>query len=138
MDTTTKNSWQVRFAALGIFALGLVAGALLINLYNARYHPGAGRRDGPLIWALSSVTERLDLSSEQSAQVEKILDGAKHQLMDMRRQAEPRIREIRAQTEEQLRQVLTDEQWQRFQEIKQETRDWHRGGRRGRGPDGDR
>src|SRR5215813_9881507 len=139
MDKTTEKSWRVRLAALGIFALGLLAGALLITLYNAGGHLGSdGRRDGPPIWALSSVTERLDLSSEQSAQVEKILDDAKQQLLEMRRQSEPRIKEIRAQTEEQLRQVLTDEQWQRFQELKREVSDRHRGGRRGHGREADR
>src|SRR5215475_5129885 len=111
MDKITKKSWQVRFAALGIFALGLVAGASLMFLYNARARV---HRDWPpaTIWALSAVTEGLDLSSEQSAQVEKILDGAKQQLIEMRKQSEPRIKEIRTETEEQLRQVLTDDQWQ--------------------------
>ena len=34
MDTTKKGKWQVRLAALIVFALGFAAGALAISAYQ--------------------------------------------------------------------------------------------------------
>ncbi len=141
MEKTSKNKWQVRLAALSIFILGLIAGALALNLYHTRFSPSVERPWGgrPPFTRLAELTQQLDLTAEQSAEVEKILSEARTRLMEIRKESEPKFSEIRRQTEERLQQTLSTEQWQKFQQIKTEMRG--RRGERGRGrrrPDADR
>jgi hypothetical protein len=133
METTSKNRWQVWLSALAIFVLGGVAGALVFNLYQTRLARGAGRPDGPPPFLrLEGLKERLQLSDEQSAEVEKILDNARAQLSELRKTSEPKFAEIRKQTEAQLQQILSEPQWQQFQAMKNEFRERHGDRRRGR------
>jgi Spy/CpxP family protein refolding chaperone len=127
MDKTDKNKWQVRAAAL----LGFAAGGLSLNAYFSRRGPGGppGRHD-----RFEQMLNRLQLSAEQKAQVERILSDTREQLVGLRKQSEPRVEEIRRQADERLRQVLSPEQWQQFQQLKSEMR----GRRRGREGEGRR
>jgi Spy/CpxP family protein refolding chaperone len=130
METTGKNRWQVWLSALAIFALGCVAGALMLNLYQTRIAHGSRRQEGPPPFLrLEGLKERLKLSDEQAAEVEKILDSARAQLSELRKSSEPKFAEMRKQTDAQLQQVFTEEQWQQFQAMKNEFRE-HRGERR--------
>jgi Spy/CpxP family protein refolding chaperone len=135
MQTTGKNTWQVQAAAFALFALGFIAGALLLNLYHSRQATaGAGKdRGGPPLFRTENLTEQLNLTAEQTAEVDKIFDEARAQLSELRKQSEPKFSEIRKQTEERLQQVLSAEQWQQFQQLKsrmQEKRGDRRRGRR--------
>jgi Spy/CpxP family protein refolding chaperone len=131
MDKITKDRWRVTAAALAVFGLGLIAGALIVNLYHARY---ASPRRGwePAAFGPRNLVERLSLSDQQASEVETILGEARKQLMEVRKQSEPQVRQIRSQTDERLKQVLTEEQWEQFQQLKNEMRERHRGPRRGR------
>lgn len=131
MDRTTREKLQISIAAVGVFVLGLVAGALLTNLYHGRFAMRSGGGWPPSVLNARNLTDRLDLSEQQQTEVEKILEDARKQLMEVRRQSEPQVREIRSQTEERLKQVLTEEQWDRFQQVKREMRNRHRGMRHG-------
>jgi Spy/CpxP family protein refolding chaperone len=142
MENSGKTKWQVQLAALGLFALGFIAGALLLNLYHSRIQSaGKGREwGGPGFMRTENLTERLQLSAEQEGEVEKIFDEARAQLSEVRKQSEPKFAEIRKQTEERLQQVLSAEQWQQFQQLKsqmQERRGGRRRGHRDGGPQGD-
>lgn len=134
MNNVTRNKWQVRVAALVIFALGCAAGALGLTAYRswARGEGRGGPRGGR---GFERVFDRLDLSDEQKAQVRQILGDARAELDAMRRESEPRFEEVRRRSDERLRQVLTPEQWQRFQQLKEEMRGRRRG-HRGGGPGG--
>lgn len=132
MDKTAKNKWQVRFAALAIFLLGVAAGALALNVYNAWARAG-GRGPGGRA-GFERMLDRLQLADEQKAQVRRIFGDAREQTREARKASEPRMEEIRRQTDERLRGVLTPEQWQQFQQLKDEMR----AKRRGRGSRGDR
>ncbi len=127
MDKNKRNSWQVRAAAVLIFVLGFAAGALALNAYRAWSRGGASvsRQD-----RFQQMSERLKLEGEQKSQVQKILGDTREQLQALRRESEPRVKEIRAQADEHLRKVLTPEQWQQFQQMREEMRGR---GRRGRG-----
>lgn len=135
MDRLKKSSWLVRAAALAIFLLGFAAGALAPSAYRAwvRDRGRAGRGD-----RLQQMSERLNLSPEQKAQVQQIFGETRTQLEALRKESEPRFAEIRRQADERLQKVLTPEQWQQFQQSRRE------GGRsRGRrggksGEDGER
>jgi Spy/CpxP family protein refolding chaperone len=135
MENAGKNKWQVRLAALGLFALGFLAGALVLNLYHSRQvsaSGGRGDRGGPSFFRPENLTEQLKLTAEQSAEVEKIFDDARVQLSEVRKQSEPKFSEIRKQTEERLQQVLTAEQWQQFQQMKSQMQERRGDRRRGR------
>lgn len=130
MDRARKNSWLVRAAALVIFVLGFAAGTLAPAAYRAWVRDGGGQGRGQD--GFEKLSERLNLTPEQKAQVQQIFGETRTQLETLRKESEPRFAEIRRQADERLQKVLTPEQWQQFQQSRDEGR---RRGRRGRGRD---
>lgn len=130
MDKNSVNGWQVRIAAVLIFVLGFAAGALALNAYRAwsRGEARATRED-----RFEQMSERLKLRDDQKAQVQKILSDTREQLQALRKESEPRVVEIRRQADEHMQKVLSPEQWQQFQQMREEMRGK---GRRGRGNSG--
>jgi len=122
-----NNKWNLRIAVLAIFALGFVAGALSLNIYRS-YRFGRQLDQGRD--RFERMLDRLQLTGEQRPQVEKILSDARMQIIDLRRQSEPRMREVREQTDQRLQTVLTKEQWEKFKQMRGEMGGWRR--RRGR------
>ncbi len=135
MENVSKNKWQVRLAALALFAMGFLAGALVLNLYHVRNlatSDSSGRGHRSPFFKSENLTEQLNLTAEQSTEVENIFNEARTQLTEVRKQSEPKFSEIRKQTEERLQQVLTPEQWQQFQQLKSEMRERRGDRKRGR------
>ena len=126
MNNITRNRWQVRVAAAIIFVLGFTAGILALNIYR-----GLARADGRD--RFEQMSERLNLNADQKTKVQQIFGDTREQLRALRRESEPRVNEIRQQADERLKQVLTEEQWQQFQSMRNDMR----GRRGGRGPRGD-
>lgn len=129
MDNVAKNRWQVRFAAMIIFVLGFAAGILALNVYR-----GLARNDGPRD-RFEQLAERLDLNADQKTKVQTILGDSREQLRALRRESEPRVNEIRRQADARLQEVLTPDQWQKFQSMRNDMRG-RRGGRGGPRSDG--
>ena len=125
MNNITRNRWQVRVAAAIIFVLGFTAGILALNIYR-----GLARADGRD--RFDQMSERLNLNADQKTKVQQIFGDTREQLRALRRESEPRVNDIRQQADERLKQVLTEDQWQQFQSMRNDMR-----GRRGRGPRGD-
>src|SRR5215216_5190680 len=121
MNNVTKNRWQVRVAALIIFVLGFTAGILALNIYRRARPFGVGNR-------MDELSERLQLTADQKTKVQEIFSDTREQIRGVRREMEPRMAEIRTQADGRLQTVLTPEQWQQFQKIRDERQ------RRGRGP----
>lgn len=122
MDNVTKNRWQVRVAAVIIFVLGFTAGILALNVYRGVLRGGGqGNR-------FDELSDRLKLSADQKTKVQEIFSDTREQLQSVRRETEPRMEEIRRQADGRLQTVLTPEQWQQFQKMRDE-----RGRRGGRG-----
>ena len=131
MDNASKNRWQVRIAALLIFVLGFAAGILALNVYR-----GFARDRGPRD-RFEQMAERLQLSDDQKTKVQEIFTDTREQLRAVRRESEPKMNEIRRQADGRLQTVLTPEQWQKFQTLRDEMRS-RRGGRGPGGPRRDR
>jgi Spy/CpxP family protein refolding chaperone len=121
MTNVTKNRWQVRVAATIIFVLGFTAGILALNVYRGSV-PRMGGRD-----RMEELSERLQLTADQKTKVQEIFNDTREQLRAVRQETEPRMDEIRRQADGRLQTVLTPEQWERFQRLRDER------GRRGRG-----
>jgi len=120
MTNVTKNRWQVRIAALIIFVLGFTAGILALNVYRRVRPFGSGNR-------MDELSERLKLTADQKTKVQEIFSDTREQIRGVRREMGPRMNEIRHQADGRLQTVLTPDQWQQFQRIRDER------GRRGRG-----
>ncbi len=121
-----KNRRKVRIAVLGIFAIGFVAGALSWNIYRSwnQGRRSEGRRD-----RYEQMLDRLQLTQEQRVHVDRILSDARAQLVELRKQSEPGMREVRQQTDERLQAVLTPQQWEQFKQMRDEMRGRFRRGR---------
>lgn len=130
MNPVNKNRWQVRLAAAVIFVLGFAAGILALNVYR-----GWARNTGPRD-RFDQMSQRLNLNADQKTKVQQIFADTREQLTALRKESEPRVDQIRSQADERLKQVLTPEQWQQFQKMRDEG-PRRRGGRGGPGgPDG--
>jgi Spy/CpxP family protein refolding chaperone len=127
MNNIVRNRWQVRVAAAIIFVLGFTAGILALNIYRGIAARG-GSRD-----RIEQLSERLNLNKDQKTKVQQIFSDTREQLRALRQESEPRMEEIRRQADARLQQVLTPEQWQQFQKIRNDGR----GRRGGRGPQWD-
>ena len=136
MDKIGKSSWQVRVAALLIFVLGFAAGALALNAYRTWVHHSGVTASGSdnVNDHFNQMIDRLQLNSDQRTQVQQIFGDTRAQLQALRKESEPRVAEIRRQADERLQKVLTPEQWQQFQQMRDDMR--RRGGHHGR-PEGD-
>lgn len=123
MNNFATNRWQVRIAAAIIFVLGFAAGMLALNVYRGLTRGGgSGNR-------FDQMSERLKLTADQKTKVQQILGDSREQLRAVRKESEPKVSEIRRQADGRLQTVLTPEQWQQFQSLRDEMRP-----RRGRGP----
>jgi Spy/CpxP family protein refolding chaperone len=131
MNQSNKTRWQVRFAAAFIFILGFAAGILALNVYRGWARNIGGPRD-----RFEQMSQRLKLNEDQKTKVQQIFTDTREQLTNLRKESEPRFEQIRTQADERLRQVLTPEQWQQFQAMRDEGRRRERGGRGGPGGPG--
>ena len=121
-------------AVFGIFALGFASGLLVLNIYQ---RPASNGRGAGPPFRVNTLTEKLNLTAEQQAEVEKVFSETRAQVADLRKQSEPKFAEIRQQTDARLQQILSADQWEKFQQMKSEMREWR--GRRGdRGHDSER
>ena len=125
----TRSKWQLRVTILVVFLLGFVAGALALNLYRGWARRGPARGD-----RFEQLSKRLELKDDQKPKVKQIFDESREQLQSLRKESEPRVNEIRQQTDTRLKEVLTAEQWQRFEQMRNDMRS-RRGGREERGID---
>lgn len=73
------------------------------------------------------LARELELSAEQRVAVDSLLRLQQMRVRAVMGESQPRLQEVAAETESAIRTVLTDEQWNRWQEIRRE-----RGGRRPR------
>ena len=124
MEENSKRKWQIRAAVALIFLLGFLAGALVLNIYHRRQSArpfGAGRYE--------RIIESLDLTPEQKAQVEQVMNDARARMIEIRKQSSPRFREVRQQTDERLKTILTPEQWSQWQRMTSEMSGRRQGGR---------
>src|SRR5437773_2389711 len=84
MDNASKTKWQIRAAVFSIFLLGFLAGALSLNAYHTRRSQSAATTNDV---RFDQMLNRLQLTPEQSVQVEKILGDMRGQLSAVRKES---------------------------------------------------
>jgi Spy/CpxP family protein refolding chaperone len=116
MNKIARTKWQVRGVALVIFFLGFTSGILTLNAIHwvrARANNERGDR-------FEQLATRLQLNADQKTKVQQIFGDTRQQLQALRRESEPRVNDIRQQTDQRMQQVLTPDQWQKFQQMRDE------------------
>ena len=87
--------------------------------------------------SIDTLTQELNLDDEQAVSFEQIMSGHRQQMQSLRElsrsERRSEMKRLRSETDEQLKGVLTDEQMQKFDELRQQMRKQHRG-RGGKGP----
>jgi Spy/CpxP family protein refolding chaperone len=116
MNNVARNKWPARGFAVVIFILGFTSGILALNAI----HWARGRRPTAPADRIEQLATRLQLNADQKTKVQQIFGDARQQLQALRKESEPRVNDIRQQTDQQLQQVLTPDQWQKFQQVRDE------------------
>jgi Spy/CpxP family protein refolding chaperone len=94
--------------------LGFTAGILALNVYRrAGPFGGGGNR-------FEELSDRLKLTADQKTKVQEIFSDTREQISGVRQEMEPKFTEIRRQADGRLQTVLTPEQWQQFQKLREE------------------
>lgn len=119
MDPTNKKAWKVWIAALSLFLLGFVAGALTLSLYRSQ---NASASLAHTQKRFKEMLNQLNLTAQQRTEIDQIILNTRTQLVDVRRSTQPQFREIRKQTRARIEAVLTPEQKRQFQQMLNEHR----------------
>ena len=118
-----------RFTALasvfGLFVVGVLVGGFAVHLYYAKEQPQPGERRGRFHAGrfIDRLQRDLELTVEQRARIDEILQQARVASDQLRREMVPRVRTRMEQTREQIRGVLTPEQQQKFDALHERFRE---------------
>ena len=105
----------------GLFLLGVLVGALAMQLYHSvnapdpRRLPGRGPAHRPDFADL--LERRLDLTPDQVQRIDVILAESRAEAEAFHEEMLPRVREQMERTRERISEVLTPEQRERFEEL---------------------
>ena len=114
------------FLTLATAGLIVLGGFSVLQAQNPRGGGAKGHR-------LEQLTDGLNLTPDQQAKVQPLIDQAKPQISDIRRQAMEKIKSVITSTASQIRPLLTPEQQKKFDE-NQNTRRGRMNARKGPGP----
>ena len=111
MDSEKKSIFQIRLIAVSIFVFGIITGVGGLYSYQSVFSPA---KQPTIRERYQEAFNKLDLTSEQRNEVQKIVSELKDKLSALRAEAQPRVQEIRAESDTKLQKVLTPEQWEEF------------------------
>lgn len=130
-----RRTLQAKLLIVVVFAVGLLTGAVLMDVYETRVFSrsdGGDRRAG-LFRHDPSFSEFLELTEEQQVEVRAILETTRESFRQLRRQTRPMYDELRENSRNQIRALLTEEQLERYDTwMEQAERDRNGSGRKDR------
>lgn len=135
MDRKMKGNGIARRAIVA-GGVGLAVFAVVALTAQAR-GPGKWGREASPDRAVARMTERLDLTPEQQAQVRRILSDSFEKRREIREGTRRKIEALREETDTRLSGMLTPEQVTKLRSLREERRDHRRDGRRWPGGKGD-
>jgi Spy/CpxP family protein refolding chaperone len=116
MKQTMKRN-ILTFVAAGAIALG---GFVIVQ---AQAGPGGPERWHGHAFGLQHLTEKLDLTSDQEAKVQPILDAAKPQIAAIHQEAMQKMKTVMDGTMSQIRPLLTPDQQKKLDDIQKAHQD---------------
>ncbi|HEX9960001.1 MAG TPA: hypothetical protein VGB00_03660 [Pyrinomonadaceae bacterium] len=119
MNSSNKFNWQVRVAALSVFLLGFIAGALALNAYHVWFAASSPTKQQ----RYEQIFDQLSLSDGQKMEIQKIVGETREEIQALRKESEPRVKEIRGRADERFQKVFTPDQWQKFQNLRDSLRE---------------
>lgn len=117
MSEKSNFNWQVRTAALSIFLLGFVAGALAFGAYNVWFGASAKPTRQQ---RYEKIFDELSLSDSQKTDVQKVIGETKIELENFKKEGEPKYLEIRSRADGRFKQIMSPEQWNKFETLREE------------------
>lgn len=114
-----KFNWQIRTAALSIFFLGFLGGALALNAYQSWFGAASS---GTRSERFERIFGELELTDAQKTDVQKIVGETREEIQNLKQERDARIKEIRGRSDERFKGVFTNEQWTEFQSLRDEFR----------------
>lgn len=109
------------------FLAGAAAGAFFTFYQAQNWRADFARRSHSVAERMRDrIKSQLNLTPDQSAKIEPILDHAVGQLLEIRAETGARVRQVMTETSQALRPVLTDAQRAKLEKIEQGA-----GGKRG-------
>ncbi len=117
------------FLTLATAGLIVLGGFSVVQAQN----PRGGGRGGAKGHRLEQLTEGLNLTPDQQAKVQPLIDQAKPQIAEIHREAMQKIKSVIASTVSQIRPLLTPEQQKKLDE-NQNARRGRSNARKGPGP----
>lgn len=120
MENNSKFNWQVRTAALSVFMLGFIAGALALNGYQVWF---GGAAPPTKQQQYQKVFEQLSLTDSQKVEIQKIVGDMRQEIQNVKKGNDPQFQEIRSRSNEKFKQIMTPEQWEKFQKLRNELKE---------------
>jgi Spy/CpxP family protein refolding chaperone len=110
---------------LAVIAAGAIA---LGGFVVAQAQPGAGGPDGHGAWhghafGLQHITEKLNLTPDQQAKIQPIVDAAKPQIAAIHKEAMQKMKTVMDSTLSQIRPVLNADQQKKLDDIQKAHQD---------------
>lgn len=118
METKSPSQNKVRLIVVAIFLIGVVAGALSMNLYQRISSSGDLDRSHysrPQDYVFDKLNRRLELTQDQQQKIRDILNDTFSQYNAISREADPKINAVRQQNRDRIRALLTKEQLPKYE-----------------------
>ena len=127
MESKTSSQTKARLIVITVFAIGFAAGALSLNLYERLTRSAAPKPEGRAGVLIQKMNERMDLTTDQQAQIREILDRTAKKYAEIRVELEPRIKDfeprfnaVRQKQRDEIRALLNEKQLPKFNEMVEE------------------
>ncbi len=128
MESSSKS--KARLIVFSIFAIGFLAGALAMNLYERMMNTKGPENGKPQDFIIRKMDQRMNLSTEQHTHIRSILDETYDKFKALRHDMRANIKElkdyeakfdeVRNKEREKIREVLSEKQLPEFEKMIQE------------------
>lgn len=117
----TTRAFQAKALIVSVFALGVISGLLVANVYEARVR-GAERvksesRGEERRQRMKTFEDSLNLTESQRAEMDRILDETRSEFRRLRAESRPQFEAIFKRSHERIRALLNPDQAARYDEF---------------------
>lgn len=117
----TTRAFQAKALIISVFALGMISGLLLANVYDARVR-GAERakyesRGEERRQRMKTFEDSLNLTDSQRTEMDRILEETRGEFRRLRAESRPQFEAIFKGSHDRIRAILNPEQAARYDEF---------------------